>query len=169
MMASLISRPRIARLQAGFTLTEIMVGLVLVGMILIAAIPNLAQYNADRKLRAAAADIEGTMRRARSTAVTRNVEVRVGINPSLGTIVRQIDEDGDGTFETQVTSKTLPKGVTIGSASFGDNQSVIFNGRGVPDNPGWVLLLGAHGELRLLRVAAGSGAVSVSRSIAASS
>jgi prepilin-type N-terminal cleavage/methylation domain-containing protein len=151
--------------QAGFTLTELMVGVTLLGMILLAAVPNMAQYNADRKLRSAASDLEATMRRARSSAVTRNTEVRVTIDPADGTIVRQIDNDGDGNFETQVGSSKAPKGVEIGFASFGGNEFVTFDGRGVPDNPGTILLLGSHGELRVLWVAPGSGAVTVSRSI----
>jgi prepilin-type N-terminal cleavage/methylation domain-containing protein len=161
-----IQRARRARRgDAGFTLTEIMVAVVLMGILLIAAIPNLAEYNADRKLRAATSDLEVCLRRARSSAVTRNIDVRVSLDPTAGTLVRQMDTDGDGTFETQVSTRQFPKGVRIAYASFGGGTSVTFNGRGIPDNPGSVLLYGANDKVRLLILAAGSGAITITHSI----
>lgn len=148
--------------ERGFSLTELMVGLVVAGIIAIVAIPNFNKANKDQQLRSAASQIESSLRRARSQAVSRNIDVRVSVNPVTMTITRQADTDGDGTFETQSESADLPHGIALANVSFGGGNTVIFNGRGRPDNAGSLAIIASHGYQRTLTLAAGSGAVSIS-------
>lgn len=149
------------RRDAGFTLAELMVGLTVIGVMAAIAIPNLASYNAGQKLREATSEIEVAMRRARSSATTQRAQTRVSLNIAAGTLMVQRDSDADDIFETTLISKPMPKGVGIQAAEFGGATTVVFNTRGVPSSGGSVVLHGT-GDRRLeVRIAAGSGAVTV--------
>jgi prepilin-type N-terminal cleavage/methylation domain-containing protein len=147
--------------EAGFTLTEAMVALTIIGILMAAAIPNVARYSANQRVRSAASEMETVMRRARSIAVTRNALVTVSVNRATGTYLLREDTDRDGATDVQLGPFSLAKHVTVESVSFGGVPAVQFDGQGVPDNSGSVRLLGTRGIGYEVRIAAGSGAVTV--------
>jgi prepilin-type N-terminal cleavage/methylation domain-containing protein len=145
----------------GFTLTEAMVGLVIFGIIMAASYPNLARSNRNHRLMSAASEIEATLTRARSSAVTTQNPVRVTLNAAQNQLVVERDTTGDGNFDTQVRSVDIDGDIAFTNVAFGNGAAVTFNGRGAPDNPGIVVLSNGGESGQRILVSAGSGAVSV--------
>lgn len=65
------------RTQRGFTLMELMVVLAIVGVIMGLAVPNFGVYIRNSRLTAAANDLLGSITRARTEAIKRQVPVAV--------------------------------------------------------------------------------------------
>jgi type IV fimbrial biogenesis protein FimT len=69
-----------ARLQAGFTATEIMIVVAIVGIVTAIAAPNMADMIKVQRVRAAAFDIVAALTLARSEALKRNQPVTITPN-----------------------------------------------------------------------------------------
>lgn len=65
------------RFAAGFTLIELMIVLGIVGIMAVVGIPSFANFIAMRSVKSAAAELYGSLNRARSEAITRNGNVVV--------------------------------------------------------------------------------------------
>jgi type II secretion system protein H len=156
------------RADAGFTLVEIMVLVVIIGLILAASIPNLQEANRTQALRESTDRYETALRRARAIAVTQRTPVRVSIDPQTGNLRVEQDQDRNGSFESELSSvNALEHHVTMGAMTLGGGgggaATVIFDERGAPDNPGTLRLETQDGLHRVLMVSAGSGHVTVFR------
>lgn len=147
--------------QAGFSLTEIMVMLVVIGIGMAIALPNLHRANETWRLKESVTAIETTLRSARSTAVTRRVPVRVRVDVTNRECLVEIDSDENGSFETALGKKSLAQSVLVESVNFGGETSVVFDERGAPENPGSVIIRTRDGDGREVLVSAGSGSVAV--------
>jgi len=145
----------------GFTLTEAMIGLVIFGIIMAASYPNLARSNRNHRLMSAASEIEATLTRARSNAVTTQDPVRVTLDPDRNMLLLERDSTGDGNFDTMMRTVQIDDDIAFTNITFGGGAAVTFNGRGAPDNPGIVLLSNGGTSGQRILVSAGSGAVSV--------
>jgi prepilin-type N-terminal cleavage/methylation domain-containing protein len=153
---------RLARsCNRGFTITEIMVGLVIVGIIMAAALPNLARSNRNHRLVSAAAEVEGALTRARSAAVTTRDPVRVTVDAALNQLVLEQDTTDDGDFDRMMWAVNVDDDIDISNVTFNGGNTVIFDARGAPDNPGLLLLANGGESGQRILVSAGSGAVSV--------
>jgi len=142
-------------------MVEMIVGLTIMGIVLAIAIPNLAGSAKMHRLRSAASEMHTTLLRARSAAVTQGSTVRIEIDPDAGTFVIRHDTDNDGTFDRTAGPHDIPKGIQVAQIDFDGAMGVEFNTRGVPSAGGEIHLASSGGDMRIVRVAAGSGAVSV--------
>jgi general secretion pathway protein H len=70
---------------SGFTLIELLVVLAILGIVLALVPPALDRLLPDLRVRAAARDLAGGLRMARSRAIQRNVEVPLVIDTGTGT------------------------------------------------------------------------------------
>lgn len=61
----------------GFTLLELMIVVAIVGILAAAAGPSISQMLANERVRGAAFDVQSSLLRARSEALTRNVSVTI--------------------------------------------------------------------------------------------
>jgi Tfp pilus assembly protein FimT len=138
-----------------------MVGLVIVGIIMAAALPNLARSNRNHRLVSAASEIEGALTRARSAAVTTRDPVRVTVNAALNQVVLEQDTTDDGNFDRNMWTVNVDDDINIANVTFNGGNTVIFDARGAPDNPGLLLLANGGDSGQRILVSAGSGAVSV--------
>ena len=145
----------------GFTLTEAAVAMVIFGIVMAMAFPNLARSNRNHKLISAASEIEAALTRARSSAVTTQDPMQVTIDPEANQIWLQQDTTGDGNFDRMVRIVNIDDDIDIASVQFNGGDTVIFDQRGAPDNPGVVLLANGGDSAQRILVSAGSGAVSV--------
>lgn len=145
----------------GFTLTEAMVGLVIFGIIMAVSYPNLARSNRNHRLMSAASQIESTLTRARSNAVTSQDPVRVTLDAVQNQLIIEQDTTGDGNFDIQRRVIDIDDDIDFTNITFGGGNAVVFNGRGAPDNPGIVILSNGNDTGQRVLVSAGSGAVSV--------
>ncbi len=153
--------PRIGRDQRGFSAVELMVVVLIMGLTMALALPNLAQYNTNRALDQAVDEVESTLRRARSIAVTRAANVRVTLNPLARTISVDRDDDQDGTYDAQIILKNYSDRVDVTNVDFNGGATVVFDSRGIPSASGSVRLSVHGADPKELRLAAGSGAVTV--------
>ncbi|MEZ5330498.1 MAG: GspH/FimT family pseudopilin [Thermoanaerobaculia bacterium] len=81
----------------GFQLLEVLVGLLVVGVLLVVAVPPLYQWSARLRTRAAAGELAGLLRRARSEAARRGTRVGVKFHVSAdGAVSYTLHRDGDG-------------------------------------------------------------------------
>ncbi|NIS89948.1 MAG: prepilin-type N-terminal cleavage/methylation domain-containing protein [Woeseiaceae bacterium] len=95
------------RLQTGFTLYELMITLLIVGVILTLGVPNLQDFAANNRLTTAANDLHASFQLARSEAARAktNVTICPSTNPFAGTAncggnwnqgyIVFLDDDGD--------------------------------------------------------------------------
>lgn len=156
MIATLRNNPR------GFTLTEVMVTLVIFGIVMAVSFPMLAESNRNQQLAGAAARIEAALMRARSTAVTQQTPVRVSFNAGTNSLQIDQDTDNDGTFDVLLRTVAIDGNINFDQVSFNNGNSVTFDQRGAPDNPGTILLGNGGPSNQRVLVSAGSGSVSVS-------
>ena len=154
-------KPSRLRTSSGFTLTEIMVTLTIMGIVMLFSIPNLQRANETHRLNQATGEIENVMKRARVLAVTTRSNVRVSVNAAARSIVVAQDTDQDGTFETSLRTVMIHAGVSLADVAFGGGGTIIFDDRGAPDNPGSIRLEIDAENQRLLVVSPGSGAVTI--------
>lgn len=148
---------------AGFSLLEMMVALVVMGLALAFTAPNIIQSARTHKLRSAAGEVQTALARARSTAVTKKATVRLdflgGANPLY--VVRE-DLDNDGVYDRWTSWSRIPSGVRMTNLSFGGNNFVSFTSSGVPSNGGTITLQVDNGQRRIIRLAPGSGSATIS-------
>jgi type IV fimbrial biogenesis protein FimT len=146
----------------GFTLTEVMVTLVIFGIVMAISFPMLQESNRNHRLASAAARVEASMMRARSLAVTERTPVRVSFNPATNTLQLDQDTDNDGAFDNLMRTIVIDADIRFASINFNGGTTVIFDQRGAPDNPGTLVLDNGSDRGQQVLVSAGSGAVSVS-------
>ena len=99
----------------GFTLVELLVVIVLLGILTTLAVPSFNQYQATQSVRNAASDLVFAMSFARSEAVKRNTDVTVSANSTwdggwvvkAGTLtLREFASHSGVTIESDVTAMT---------------------------------------------------------------
>jgi type IV fimbrial biogenesis protein FimT len=150
------------RRNAGFSLTELMVGVTLTGIVLAATVPNVRSYRESQRMTAAGDQIASAIRDAQARARSQNHDVVVEYRTNTNEFAVIDDVNGNGVADAgeQVTVSPLPDGVTLASTTLTSNQ-LIFNGRGRSVNSGTVVLSGSHVENREVSVSAGTGRVKV--------
>lgn len=85
------------RLPRGFSLIELMIGLVIAATLLVLAAPNYAVWAADGQIRAAAESIASGLRYAQAEAIKRNAPVEFVLDPTTGSGGWQARVLSDGT------------------------------------------------------------------------
>lgn len=82
-MVDTIRKRRVLR-QAGFTLVETSIAILLIGILAAVATPAIIRWLPDYRLRSAARDLMSNMQLAKMTAVRSNTNVAVVFNQPLG-------------------------------------------------------------------------------------
>lgn len=111
------------RKNSGYTLTEMMVIIAVIGILASLAIPNFINWLPNYRLRSGAEDIQSTLQLARLTAIKENETVTVAFNTANDTYQASV---GGQSFR----SGQMPAGIDINSAVFGGGSSVQFDSRG---------------------------------------
>jgi type II secretion system protein H len=158
-MCRLAHHPDRAR-STGFTLVELVMVMVIVGIISAIAVPRYAQalqrYRTQAAANRLAADLELARERARASSAPVTFEL---IDSTRYRILNFTDLDDGGTHYT-VDLADEPYHASILASKLGEDSQIIFNGWGVPDSAGAVTV-GAGKDTITVTLAAESGEVVV--------
>jgi prepilin-type N-terminal cleavage/methylation domain-containing protein len=126
----------------GFTVIELMIVAVAIGIFSAIAIPRFGKVMTKLKLKSAARDVTSTLRLARSNAVSqkRPFGVYFDINSQKYILFKDKVNLGSYTYETgdsAIQTVTLPENISFGYASF-NNSTVVFHPNGSASSSGMV-------------------------------
>ena len=140
------------RKNAGFSLTELMVIIGIIGIMAGVAMPNLIGWLPKYRMGSAARDILGTFEFARLTAVKRNVATLVTLDYANDLVRVTVGA-------TTVRTIRMPAGIDLKEpASPSIGASFNFNGQGMADKSGEVLISdgGKHPDKKVTLSTGGS-------------
>ena len=114
--------------KKGVTLIEIIVVLVIIAIAATLAVPNIAAWLPNYRLRTATRDIVSTMRTAQIKAVSTNLEHRVQFNTEQGSYIIQRMTTA-GALVPDGVSQTIPSGIRFHEIDLDGTNSneAIFN------------------------------------------
>jgi prepilin-type N-terminal cleavage/methylation domain-containing protein len=128
----------------GFTILELIVAIVILGILAAIAIPGFARYGPDMRLKGAVRDLKSDMTLARAMAIRENALVALIFDTGNNRYTVFVDNGAGGGVagdwtkngsEALVKIKDIPSDVTMYEVSFsGGVQRCRFNSRGLPDN-----------------------------------
>jgi len=140
------------RKNAGFSLTELMVIIGIIGIIAGIAMPNLIGWLPKYRMGSAAREILGTLEFARLTAVKRNAATMVTLDYANDLVRVTVGA-------TTVRTIRMPAGIDLKEpASPSIGASFNFNGQGMADKSGEVLISdgGRHPDKKVTLSTGGS-------------
>jgi len=150
--------------EAGFSIIELMVVVVIMTIVLAASVPALRKHEETVNLTSGSRELESSLKLARTRAVSTNNSVVVVFDTDAGTYLTFEDRDGDGTQDAGETSSgpfEVPKKVAIGSVSFARN-SVTFTPSGAASETGSVVLVNTRNLAQRIDLTAATGLTYVS-------
>ena len=154
---------RVPARDAGFSLTELMVGIVIIGIVVAATIPNFASYRETQRMSTACDRLATACREARSRARSRNHQIVLEYRTDTNEVAFIDDANDNGLADAgeEVEVYPLPDGITMASTTF-TNDQLIFTGRGRAVAGGSITLdAGDHVTGRRVRVSTGTGEVRI--------
>lgn len=138
--------------NSGFTLIELMIGIMILAIILGFAVPSLSAFLKNNRLATAASDLSGDLAFARAEAARRGTRISLCIS-SDGTEcltdtsdwasgrITFVDSDASGTFEASKDellrfSQPTDKQITAMASSFSDVHQLQFRPNGTINSDG---------------------------------
>lgn len=116
--------------ESGFTLTELIVVILLIGVMSAMALPSFLQWRQRSDYRAATRNVVSMLRLARSQAIETNQSLQVVVNPASHTI-GILGTPTTYSFVSSVSVSTSPTGtiqfLTNGAISSGTTVSISIN------------------------------------------
>ena len=136
--------------QAGFTMVELMIVIVVIAILTAVAVPNIISWLPNYRAKAAARDIILNFQKAKMEAVKRNTDVVIQFTPgayaasgqvgSYQIFVDNADPGTEGVFdagEPILAQVNMPKNVSLYSANFSATTTTGYNSRALPWNNRW--------------------------------
>ena len=155
---------RLRNREAGFSVIELMVVVVIMGIVLAASIPALRQHTETINLTKGSREVESSLKLARTRAVSTNNSVVVVFDTDASTYSLFEDVDDDGTQDAGETGSgpfEAPNKIVIESVSFARN-TVTFTPNGAASETGSVVLLNTKNLAQRIDLTAATGLVYVS-------
>ena len=122
----------------GFSLIELLVAMIVMGIVLAIAMPGFGRYRAAMALKQANAQVLQDVRRARQLAITRRAPVvmRFGAPPSVSNITSytiHVDTNGDNVVQSteMVTVRNLPTNTRLSAVTLTPVDSLRFEYSGL--------------------------------------
>ncbi|MGB2698395.1 MAG: GspH/FimT family pseudopilin [Candidatus Zixiibacteriota bacterium] len=152
----------------GFTMIELMIVAVAIGIFSAIAIPRFGKVMTKLKLKSAARDVTSTLRLARSNSVSQKRPFGVYFDVQNGQYILFEDKVNLSSYtyevgDSAIQTANLPENVDFGYASF-NNSTVIFRPNGSASSSGmvdvwsydvydylWVDVLASTGRVKLVK------------------
>jgi len=151
-----------SRRRDGFTLIEVVIVVLILGIMAAMAAPrfvrSLMYHRAETAAKRVRADLELARQHAMTTSAGQTVSFDVGQDRYVLSGIAALDRPSQ--VYTTVLSDP-PYEASINSADFGDDAVVTFNGYGVPDSGGTVVVQAGRFQ-RMITVQTDSGEFSIS-------
>jgi type IV fimbrial biogenesis protein FimT len=151
------------RVQRGFTLVELLIGIVILGILITLAMPSFSAWIQNTQIRNAADALANGLQLARAQAIARNVQVQFQVQ---GTNGWQVTEVAAGTQIQSWTAQEGAQNTTVNALPNGAT-TITYNpmGRVIPNPDGTASLAtldvtantAVTSATRALRVAIGAG------------
>jgi prepilin-type N-terminal cleavage/methylation domain-containing protein len=145
-----IGRVSARKSERGFTLLETLVTAGIAGTLAAVTFPGMSSALNSHRLTAGLRGAVGSIRVARSSAVTRNVQSRVSVSEDGKTLTVQVDPSGTNTWVSIGTPLVLDGGVTVSSVS--PANGLVFTPKGTVANAVTVTLQNARGDTHNIAV-----------------
>lgn len=132
---------RDARRPAGFTLVELIIVIMVIGIMAAVSVPRyadaLSKHRVDAAARRIEADLELARRRARITSTSQSVQLDAGASRYALPGVPSRDHPAS---DYQVELAKPPYSASIASADVGGDAELRFNGYGLPDTAATIVV-----------------------------
>jgi len=147
----------------GFSLTELMIVISIMGIMAIASVPAFGKFMQSWRLQGDAGEVAASLRHARNLAVSKNMNVVFIFDQSNGEYFYLQDKDASGTADVgEVSSATrdLSPGITIDKYTMAQ-QWITFGPKGNTADAGDIVLRNSRNATRTIHVFSGTGNITV--------
>jgi type II secretion system protein H len=118
------SHMRTLRGSRGFSIIEVMVGLIIMGIVLAVAVPNFLDHQRTNRTYTAASDLASHVRLARQKALARRATYRLVLNPGNDTYLFQRREGVGNWVNDPDEIFSMPREVDLYSELAGDPSNL---------------------------------------------
>ena len=152
------------RNQRGFTMMEMMIVVVVIGIIAAMAVPSFLNYMPKLRVKSSARDIVSELRLARSKSVSERRPYGVAFDVASNSIYTFADTDNPSaqtysTSDSLVKADTLSSDVSLNACSY-NNGCVVFNSTGAASTSGDIQVVTGDGSIVMsINVLASTGRV----------
>lgn len=158
-------RPKPSNLlgRIGFTLTELMIVIVITGIAVTASMPAFGRFMQSWRLSGEAENMATMLRKARSVAVMKNIDAVFDFDDTNNNYFYFEDDNGNGTKdagEYQSETRTFAPGIEFDSKTL-SGTSVTFGPKGNTLESGTITLANVRSGNRTIRIFGGTGNIQV--------
>ncbi|MBU8922427.1 MAG: GspH/FimT family pseudopilin [Bacteroidales bacterium] len=147
----------------GFTLTELMIVISIIGLLAILTLPGYNKFMANWRLNGDTQELATALRTARSTAVMKNIDVVFEFDPDTQTYSYFEDEDGSGSRgsdEYLSAIHEMSPDVRIAGHTF-SGTVLTFGGKGNTRESGSITLRNVHNKIKDVVIFGGTGNITI--------
>lgn len=149
--------------KAGFTLTELMVTISIIGLLAVLSVPGFTRFRQNWKLRGEADQFAATIRAARAAAVMKSTNAVFVFNLDERTFFYFEDDNRDGSRdagEYRSATYSLDPAIRFAAHTL-PGTTLTFGAKGNTPNSGSITLRNSYNSTRRVRIYGGTGNVTV--------